>query len=126
MGRARVQAWLVAGRALGPPQPHIPTPADSPAVPMGWIRAAAVALLLCILALVNPVVGMQLPLTKGRFGALKKLLVHVGSVHPSTNVEQWSELSGVHALSLEHTRTTLCPSELMLCINAVRCRYGVA
>ena len=43
------------------------------------IRAAAAALLL-LCALVDPVAGMKLPLTKGRFGALKKLLVYVGSV----------------------------------------------
>ena len=63
------------------------------------IRAAVAALLLlCALTLIDPVVGMKLPLTKGRFGALKKLLVYVGSVHHSTNVEQWSELSGVPSL----------------------------
>ena len=55
------------------------------------IRAAAAALLL-LCALVDPVAGMKLPLTKGRFGALKKLLVYVGSVDRTTNVEQWSEL----------------------------------
>ena len=62
---------------------------------MGGIRAAVAAVLLCAVAQVDPAAGMQLPLTKGRFGALKKLLVYVGSVHPSTNVEQWSELSSV-------------------------------
>ena len=61
------------------------------------IRAAAAALLL-LCALVDPVAGMKLPLTKGRFGALKKLLVYVGSVDRTTNVEQWSELSGVPGL----------------------------
>ena len=61
------------------------------------IRAAAAALLL-LCALVDPVAGMKLPLTKGRFGALKKLLVYVGSVDRTTNVEQWSELSSVPGL----------------------------
>ena len=38
---------------------------------------------------------MKLPLSKGRFGALKKLLVYVGTLKAATRQESWSELAGV-------------------------------